>query len=311
MTIELSIVPTSSDGSSFEIIPRDVTGISDADQRRPSLEAKESLYSRLLIFGREPSKRSRIRDLEASRDYPSGVVSSDDLEPLRSYSSGVYILINTKSTSKNRHSVFVGMAGIDLEMERNYLDRTGIYLETVDANCQRELFQCLLKQSENPPPNMSNWDLAIVIPRQNYIPDFFEKLCNMLNEFEDILSHHKSLRHRVPSRDRVSHDYASFLMISPPSIPPDGADYLMQLISDVITRVGLGLLLEFAKRLLWKRPKRQESHSSTFVIQNFRPKMRIKGSNVFMPIGDVTNNHTNINVAFVAEDQRRPEDFEE
>lgn len=297
MTIEMTIVPTSADGQSYEIATRDVTGISDIDQLRFMPEAEGSQYSRLLFFERDSS----------------GFVSPGDLEALRNHLRGVYILINTRLTLQKRRSIFVGMAGIDLDDQDDYFGRTGIHPEAIDANCHIKLFQCLLNQVEMPPPNMRYWDLAIVIPRQNNIIDFFEKLCNTLNESKDFLPRHTSFRHNAPSRNRISSDSASFLMISPKSIPTDGVDYLIQLISSVIAGMGSGLLLESAKRLLRKRPKREESSSSAYTDQSFRQKIKVKKSNFNISMGDVTNNYENknINIAFVTDKQTRPDNFDE
>lgn len=297
MTIEMTIAPASADGESFEIATRDVTGISGDDPSRFLQEAEGGQYSRLLFFERDSD----------------GFVSPSDLEPLTNCSSGVYILINTKATPNNRRSVFVGMAGIDGITYENYWEMTRSNLESIDTDCRLELIECLSKKSENPPLNMSNWDLAIIIPSEEKILDFFEKLCNMLVALEEFFPQHKRLHPRFPSKDRVPYDSTRFLMMSSPNIPPEGTDYLIQLLFDVTKRVGLGLLLEFAKRLLWKRPKKKKSSSAIFIDRSLRQKIKVKNSDFSMSIGDVTNNYENttVNIAFVTESQSQPNDFED
>ena len=155
MAIELSIVPASPDGNSFEIVPGDMTGMPDDDRLRFLQEAEEGRYSRLLAFQREPNEKSLIGDLESLQDC----------------SSGVYILIQTERLQKNiaksspKHSkVFVGMT-------EDYGRVIGLYEKTKDADQGIEIFdplltldQCLMEQNQKPPIGMSKWDLAVVVP---------------------------------------------------------------------------------------------------------------------------------------------------
>lgn len=313
MTIELNILFSSADGNNIEIVPRDVTGISDVDQLPHLEKAKKSQYSRLFIFGREPSKGPRKRDSEVARDYPSGVVSLDDLKPFNSFKTGVYILINTRLTQQNRHSIFVGIAGIDFMSEVSR-PTSGVDLETIDADRELKLFECLKKKSEKPPKNMGNWDLAIVIPTQGDPSILYETLCYMLSELKEFLPQYKLPRGKLPKVYRISPDYhGPSLLSSMTNFVSQGAEHLIQGISAVMAGVGPGLLIEVVKTLLWKWSGRRDSASSTSVDQSIRPKTIIKMKNSSISTGDVINKYeiTNINIVLVTDNQTQSDNFDE
>lgn len=298
MTIELSIVLTSADGSSFEIVPRDVTGISDADQSSHLKEAGKSPYSRLLFFERNSD----------------GSVSPSDLKPLMSYSSGVYILVNTRLTPKNKRSVFAGMAGIDHETLVDCLGTRDIDEETVFTSCVGGLFGCLQMQSKQPPSNMGNWDLVVVIPTQTKEETvvLFHRLCNMLDEFEEFYPWHKRPIYESSKVLATPTDFRYVsLMSSTTDLVSDGGEYLIQIFHSLISAIGPGLLIEAVKSLFWQRPGKKDSVLSMSVDQSFQPTVSINKNKGSISFGGVTNNYTtNINISHSTEDQNRPNDFD-
>ena len=167
MTIELSLVPASPDWNSIEIVPGDITGISDVDRVRFLQEAEEGRYSRVFAFQRETNTESLIGDLGVLEDC----------------SRGVYILIQT-DWRKMRCKVFVGMT-------EDYKRVIDLYEAMKGANQRIEVFdpvltldQCLIEQNQKPPVGMSNWDLAIVIPEHENTALLYSMLLAIFDEAE-------------------------------------------------------------------------------------------------------------------------------
>ena len=175
MTIELSLVPASPDGNILDIVPGDMTGMPDADRLRFLQEAQEGRYSRLFAFEREPNAQFLMNDLEA----------------LRNYSRGVYILIQTERLQKNiaksspKHSkVFVGMT-------EDYGKVVGLYEKIKGSDQGIEIFdplltldQCLMEQNQYPPEGMGGWELAIVIPEHENTALLYSMLLAIFDEAE-------------------------------------------------------------------------------------------------------------------------------
>lgn len=176
MTIELSIVPGSPDGSSFEIVPRDMTGIPDTDHLRSLWASGEVPQSRVFVFRRESSKK----------------VLFGDLELLEGYSTGMYILVKTQLTGKNKRSIFAGVAGIRQITANDYWNDKN--MPAPDADCYLPLVECLRKQSDTPPSGILHWDLAIVIPMQMEPFECFLKLCSILSNSESFICWNEPLR---------------------------------------------------------------------------------------------------------------------
>lgn len=278
MTIEMTIAPASADGESFEIATRDVTGISGDDPSRFSQEGEGSRYSRLLFLERDSD----------------GFVSPSDLEPLTSFPSGVYILINTKATPNNRRSVFAGMFGIDHPTLVNYLGRANVDMETAIAHCTRGPSSCLQMQSEQPPQNMSNWDLAIVIPTKakEETVELFYKLCNMLDEFKEFFPRHKRPLGELARVNKISPDSSRALLVSSTAnLIFDGGKYLIQLFHSILAAIGPGLLIEAVKSLFWKSPGKKDSDSSISVDKSLNITAKNKKGNISISIGNTTNNY--------------------
>lgn len=175
MTIELSIVPASQDGNSFEIIPGDMTGMPDADRLQFLREAEDGRYSRLFAFERKTEAQFLMNDLDT----------------LGHYSRGVYILIQTERLQKNiarsspKHSkVFVGMT-------EDHERVIGFYEQIKGADQGIEILdplltldQCLIEQNQYPPEGMGNWELAIVIPEHENTALLYSMLLAIFDKAE-------------------------------------------------------------------------------------------------------------------------------
>lgn len=298
MTIEMTIAPASADGESFEIATRDVTGISGDDPSRFLQEAEGGQYSRLLLLKRDSD----------------GFVSQSDLEPLTSFPSGVYILINTKATSNNRWSVFAGMSGIDQPTLIDYLGTRDVDERTIFAHCVGGPSNCLLMQSEQPPTNMGNWDLAIVIPTKakEETIELFYKLCKMLDEFKEFFPRHQRPLGELARVNKISPDSSrALLMSSTANLVSDGGEYLIQLFHSLLGAIGPGLLIETVKSLLWKRPGKKDFFSSIFVDKSFNISPKNKKGDISISIGNTTKNYyINVHISHDTEDQNRPGDFD-
>lgn len=269
MTIELSLVPASPDGNCLELIPRDVTGMPDIDRLRHLQEGAESSYTSLFAFGRQPGKKSNAEDIMRSPEYPSGGVFPEDLEPLRNFQSGVYILINTRSKSQARLSVFAGMAGIDERTVDSYLERTGADPGIIDVDCYQWLSQCLENKAEQPPSKMKNWDVAIAIPTQSGTDAYFEELCNILDNIKEFLPQHKrppknySSRNRKIRKNMASGNVHNFEPITSSIIAIIGIKTIVPLIGSLITSVGSAIIVAWLLELVRKKSGNEESISSS------------------------------------------------
>lgn len=313
MTIELSIVPASPDGNSFEIIARDVTGISDADLLRHFQEGVESPYPSLFVFEREPSKRSGTKDSKRFPEHPSGGVFPEDLEPLRNFQSDVYILINTRSESQKRLSVFAGMAGINEGTAENFWGSTDANLERAYADSCLGLAHSLEKQSVEPPSMINSWDLAVVIPIQRYTEVYFEKLCNTMAEFKEFFPRHKlpnSIELKKKENNSNFH-YQPFIDLS--SIAFDVINFLFGFAFAIIAEVGLRLLVEVLKRILREWSDSENPALPPFIDQSIRSKETIKNSEVTILNIEANNNSGIVSIClpFATDSQSQSHDFEE
>ena len=267
MIPELSIMPASPDGNSFEIVPGDMTGISYADYVRSLRSAEESLYSRLLVFRRNPGKKVLFGDVEA----------------LLGYSTGMYILVNTKLTGKNKRSVFAGVAGID---QLTADDCWGInYIPEPDADCYLPLVECMRKQSDEPPLNMGKWDLAIVIPTQDKNPELFRKLCKLLDNSEDFICWHEpTVKIEVDLEKDLVSTFSYFQNIDFSSFDPDFIDALINFLFQMKEEMSARLMEEGIKQLLKVISGRKAFASIKFDSQNFSLKMKSKKKEIILSI---------------------------
>lgn len=194
MTIELSIANISSTEDELEIVLKNAGDTLDADRQRFLREAGKSQYGNLLVFERYPKERILKGDLNALRKYPSGV----------------YVLFKTEPNSKNKIKVFVGVAGISEEMIGILCTSKSINLKMDDINLLPTLASSLEKQNGNPPKSMSDWDLAVIIPEQKQQFFLFDTLISIFKEAEGF-NLYKTLNSQV-SHDlyKINSDYHYF-----------------------------------------------------------------------------------------------------
>ena len=270
MTIELSLVPASPDGNCLELIPRDVTGMPDIDRLRHLQEGAESSYTSLFAFGRQPVKKSNAGDIMRSPEYPSGGVFPEDLEPLRNFQSGVYALINTRSKSQGRLSVFAGMAGIDKSAAENFWGRTDVDLERAHADSCLGLVECLEKQSVEPPSVMKTWDLVIVIPTQRGTDEHFRKMCQMMAESKEIFARHK-LPNSIDLRNKIANsNVQNYSLMDLSGIPFDWFGYLLNFIFSLIAKIGVRVLVAILMRILLESLGKEKFVPPTLLDQSIR-----------------------------------------
>lgn len=202
MTVELSIVTSSADGNNFEIVIEDVDYTDDAHEQRYLPEVMKGRRSSLFAIERDPNYR-------------------ENLKALRSYSSGVYILINTELTREGKRSVFVGMADsyerIAGDYERSFYFNRRFHRKIEDINQkimytdrQVTLHECLEEQSENPPKYMKNWDLAIIIPEYAYNPVLFSMLSSIFARANGFVARKTSSDHASYDLFRMHSDHHYF-----------------------------------------------------------------------------------------------------
>ena len=262
MAFELSFENIRPGGDEFDIVLKDVGYAFDADQHPLLRERGKSLYQSLLVIERDPER---------------GILTGD-LDALGSYPKGVYVLVNTRLTPKNRRSVFAGMAGVDFMSVINR-ERSDIDLETIDADRELGLFKCLRKKSEKPPKNMGNWDLAIVIPTLDDPFILYEILCNMLGESKDFLFRQKLPRGKLSRVYGISSDSSSALLMSSiTDLAFNGGDYLIWLIYFAIEAVVSGFSIDAIKSFLWKKSDKKDFGSS--ISDNKSIRLRLKNSKV-------------------------------
>ena len=282
MIPELSIMPASPDGNSFEIVPGDMTGISYADYVRSLRSAEESPYSRLLVFRRNPGKKVLFGDVEA----------------LLGYSTGMYILVNTKLTGKNKRSVFAGVAGIKQITANDYWDIKNI--PEPDADCYWPLVECLRKQSDEPPSGIKQWNLAIVIPMQSEPYRLFLQLCSILNNSGSFICWNKPPRN-IGSKSGKDLTTAFSLVenIDLPSFNFKFLDALFDFISCAIEEVGSKFIEEAVKKLFQLLSNRKTSALIAFSRQNFSLKMQIKNGKVNISVKSSNKNFEELNINFI------------
>lgn len=253
MTIELSIVPTSPDGNSLDIVPGDMTGMPDDDRLRFLQEAEEGRYSRLFAFERKTEAQFLMNDLDT----------------LRNCSRGVYILMQTEQLQKNiaksspKHSkVFVGMT-------EDYGRVIGLYEKIKDADQGIEIFdplltldQCLMEQNQYPPEGMGDWELAIVIPEHENTALLYSMLLAIFDEAEGF-DLKKRLNKSTKFDLRRMHDnhYLFFgnpdtkaMMLSPDLFPTDLSSWVSLLCS-------LACLWQNIRKIFGRRGSSQKKKS--------------------------------------------------
>lgn len=172
MAIELSVERTSFSEDEFDIVLKDVGYSFDVDQHRFLSERGEDRYQSLLVIERDPESR----------------ILTGDLDALRSYPRGVYVLIKTEPDTKHKRRVFVGMA----ESNEAILD---IYRRGIDINLASNgdghsptLAQCLEEQNHKCPPYMKGWDLAVIIPEEKNPFFLFGALFSIFKNAEGFIS---------------------------------------------------------------------------------------------------------------------------
>lgn len=285
MTIELSIVPTSSDGNSFTIIPEAVTGdVSDDKLLSLLQEAEESQYRSLFMFERDPKHK----------------IPMDDLDALRSHPRGVYILLNTASTSKSTRPVFIGMAD-DHESVIDFYERIN------DSNRGKEavygslgLDQCLVELNENPPVGMGKWNLAIVFPEHEntsllfcMLLSIFDKAkgFNLKNDLNDSHSPKLFMMHKY--HDYLFRNSKTMAKMIDFSQFPIYLELLPSIISGLT--VALTAIREFFRFRNWSRKRKPEKPEEN----NFKTENFTIGNGVIFNVAFNGDNNTIINNIFI------------
>lgn len=257
MISELSIVPASLDGNSFEIIPGDMTGISYADHLQSLQALGEIPNSRIFVFRREPGKKVLFGGLEA----------------LEGYSTGMYILVKTQLTGKNKRSVFAGVAGIEWISANDYWKNR----PETGADCYLPLIECLKKQSDTPPQGIKEWDLAIVILMQSEPYRPYVKLCSLLDNSEDFICWHESTREmKIDPRKDLATTFSYLQDID--------FNFLINFLFQMMEETGARLIEEGIKQLLKVMSGRKAFSSIKFDSQNFSLRMRSKKKEVTLSI---------------------------
>lgn len=288
MTIELSIVPTSPDGNSFEIVPRDITGIPDADRVRFLQEAQEGRYSRLFVFERQPNEKFLIGDLESLQDC----------------SSGVYVLIQTEPLYENKYQAFVGMTGDYGEMVRYYEEKPNVNQKIEQPNRSLSLAECLAEHNKNPPKNMIEWDLAIAMPKYENTAMLYSMLFHIFTKAEGFISR-KTLSNYVSYDLFRMHNDHHFFILGIESI--NKMHYLSEFLTNPNFYFGLfGFIVSLLTLIERKRDKnrlnreKSEEFEEKYTNQDNRINENIKnkGDNIsiynvagdFIVCGDINNN---------------------
>lgn len=289
MTIELSIVPASPDGNSFEIVPGDITGIPDADRVRFLQEAQEGRYSRLFVFERPSKEKFLIGDLESLQDC----------------SSGVYVLIQTEPLCDNKYQAFVGMTGDYGVMVKYYERQTDTDQTIKQTNRSLTLAECLNEQHKSPPKNMPEWDLAIAIPEYENAASLFSMLFSIFSEAEGFISR-KTLKDGVSYDLFRMHNDHHFFILNPKRTHT--MNYLSGFLTDPFFYFNLfGLIVSLAQFIHGKLDNR--SHPNGKKAKEFEEKytnhdnrinenIKNKGDNSsiynvagdFIVYGDINNN---------------------
>ena len=280
MISELSIVPASLDGNSFEIIPGNMTGISYADHLQSLQALGEIPYSRIFVFRREPSKKVLFGGLEA----------------LEGYSTGMYILVKTQLTGKNKRSVFAGVAGIEWLPANDYWENR----PEPDADCYLSLIECLKKQSDTPPQGIKDWDLAIVIPMQSEPYSPYVKLCNLLDNSEDFICWHESTREmKIDPRKDLATAFSYLQNIDLSSFDFKFLNSLISFLFQMMEEMGARLMEEGVKQLLKAMSGRKVLRAITFFSQNFSLKMKSNEKKVFLSIKISNKDFGDLKIKFV------------
>ena len=287
----------SPDGNSFEIIPGDMTGLPDADRLQFLREAEEGRYSRLFAFQREQNGKSLI----------------DDLGVLEDCSSGVYVLMQTKPAYGNKCQVFVGMTGDYGEMVKYYERQADTNQKIEHTNRLLTLAECLKEQHENPPKNMPEWDLAIVIPEYENTALLYSMLFNIFTKAEGFIARKTLSNHVSYDLFRMHNDH-HFFILGLESI--NKMHYLSAFLADPTFYFGLFSCIVSLSTLIQRirakrnRPnggkaeKLEEKYTNQDKSVDVTIKSKGDNNNIDNFIGDVyIDRHTNIYNIFLTSEE--------